>query len=141
MSDSAYLEYREWKKDNSFSNVTGLNSVTDEALNETINAEDKSTNVSWWGKLLGSDKKEVLTEEEKQAKKKANKTKAKKIVKTAGNVASFGLGLFSSSSNQGTDYSSTEETKKPLSTGAKVGIGLGIVAIVGTTLFLVLRKK
>jgi len=58
-------------------------------------------------------------------------------------VSAAGLlsGLASSKSNQGTDYSTPEEDKKGLSMGAKWGIGIGSVAIIGTVLYLVLKDK
>ena len=50
-------------------------------------------------------------------------------------------GLASSESNQGTDYSIPEEDKKGLSTGAKWGIGIGSVAVIGTILYFVFKGK
>jgi hypothetical protein len=57
-------------------------------------------------------------------------------------VSAAGLlsGLASSQSNQGTDYSLPEESKR-LSTGAKWGIGIGSVAIIGTVLYFVFKGK
>lgn len=58
-------------------------------------------------------------------------------------VSAAGLlsGLASSKSNQGTDYSTPEEDKKGLSTGAKWGIGIGSVAVIGTILYFVFKGK
>jgi hypothetical protein len=58
-------------------------------------------------------------------------------------VSALGLlsGLASSKSNQGTDYSTPIEDSKGLSTGAKWGIGIGSVAIIGTVLYFVFKGK
>jgi hypothetical protein len=50
-------------------------------------------------------------------------------------------GLASSKSNQGTDYSVPEDDKTGLSKGAKWGIGIGSVAIIGTVLYFVFKGK
>lgn len=49
-------------------------------------------------------------------------------------------GLTTGASNQGDDYSSTPEDKK-MSTGAKIGITVGIVAVLGTISYFIFRKK
>jgi hypothetical protein len=49
-------------------------------------------------------------------------------------------GLASSSSNQGTDYDVTPEDKK-LTKGAKIGIAVGSVAVLGTIAYFIFRKK
>jgi hypothetical protein len=49
-------------------------------------------------------------------------------------------GLVTTKSNQGTDYSETPEDKK-LSRGAKIGIAIGSVAILGTIAYFIFRKK
>ena len=49
-------------------------------------------------------------------------------------------GLTTSASNQGTDYSETPEDKK-LSKGAKIGIAIGSVAVLGTIAYFIFRKK
>jgi hypothetical protein len=56
--------------------------------------------------------------------------------------AGFLSGLFSSSSNQGSDYKTdVVEDKKGLSTGAKVGIGAGVAVLISTLLYFAFRKK
>lgn len=71
-------------------------------------------------------------------KKKDTLSKALGYAVSVGGLLS---GLASSKSNQGTDYSTPEEDKTGLSTGAKWGIGIGSVAIIGTVLYFVFKGK
>lgn len=71
-------------------------------------------------------------------KKKDTVSKALGYAVSVGGLLS---GLASSKSNQGTDYKDIPEDKKGLSTGAKWGIGIGSVAIIGTVLYFVFKGK
>ena len=71
-------------------------------------------------------------------KKKENLSK---ILGYAVSVGSGLSGLITPSSNQGTDYSLPETETKKLSKGAKIGIAVGSVAILGTIAYFIFRKK
>jgi hypothetical protein len=63
----------------------------------------------------------------------------KKLLGFGSYVAGTLTGLATSASNQGTDYSETSQDKT-LGTGAKIGITVGILAVLGTIVYLI-RKK
>lgn len=64
-----------------------------------------------------------------------------KILGLATSVGSGLSGLITPVSNQGTDYSLPETEPRTLSTGAKVGISVGILAVLSTIAYLIFRRK
>lgn len=90
---------------------------------------------SYW-KAVGKGFKGTIAEY------KAKKDKQAKAVKYGVASASLLAGLFSSKSNQGTDYKEVTEDKKDskMSTGTILGISVGAIAIIGTILFFALKK-
>lgn len=55
-------------------------------------------------------------------------------------IATSLTGLATTTSNQGTDYSETPE-ETTMSKGAKIGITVGIIAVLGTISYFIFRKK
>ena len=64
-----------------------------------------------------------------------------KIIGFATSVGSGLSGLITPVSNQGTDYSLPETEPRTLSTGAKVGISVGVLAVLSTIAYLIFRRK
>jgi hypothetical protein len=64
-----------------------------------------------------------------------------KILGFATSIGSGLSGLITPVSNQGTDYSLPETEPRTLSTGAKVGISVGILAVLSTIAYLIFRRK
>lgn len=91
---------------------------------------------AYWKAVTRGYKKPIAEFVKEYAKKKET---LNKLLGFGTSLAESLSGLATSASNQGTDYSEPQEDKK-MRIGAKIAITVGIVAVLGTIVYLI-RKK